>query len=217
MKTLVAMAGLLVGALLGTALLMVNPIALMQPRPVALAGAVHTLGWSGSDGFLGFELTPRGLLGASGGRAPAREFTEPGIRHARVEAVLLPGDGTLPPALGLRLSALSEANSLLKASLGISAHWNIVWPGRGSVLLSGSENYWAPLRDGLWSAVRGRGFQPGAVRYLLPPMPGADAPAVVAGTGAFAASRGAFREELAPVAGNGGDFAGSRQLQLVLE
>jgi hypothetical protein len=217
MKTLVAMAGLLVGAPLGVALLMLNPVALMQPRPVALAGAVHTLGWSGGDGFRGFELTPRGLLGASGGRGPAREFAEPGIRHARVEAVLLPGDGSLPPALGLRLSAVAGDNSLLKASLGVAAHWNIVWPGRGSILLAGSENYWAPLRDGLWSAVRGRGFQPAAVRYLLPPMPGAEAPALVAGTGAFAGVRGAFREELAPVAGQGADFAGSRQLQLVLE
>jgi hypothetical protein len=157
------------------------------------------------------------LLGAENVRQPGRDFPEPGIRYARAEAVLLPADGDLPPALGVRLSAIAGTNSLLKARLGVVTQWNIIWPGRGTALLAGSENFWRPLRDGLWSAVRGRGFEPGRPAYLLPPAPGLEAPALAAGSGAFAAARGAFREEFSPVADRPGDFTGRRQLQLALE
>ncbi len=217
MKFLIAVAGLLIGAFLGMGALMLNPLTLMQPRPVGLSGAVHTLGWESGDGFRGFGLTPRGLLGAGSDRQPPTDFAEPGIRYARAEVVLLPADGDLPPALGVRLSAIARNNSLWQARLGVVTQWNIVWPGKGTVLLAGSENYWRPLRDGLWSAVRGRGFQPGQPRYLLAPMPDLRPPAIEAGSGVFAAARGAFREEFSPLAGRPGDLTGRRQLQLVLE
>ena len=87
----------------------------------------------------------------------------------------------------------------------------------GTLLLAGSENYWAPLRDGLWSAVRGRGFTPGAARYPLPPLPGFGPPAIVRGTGAFEASKGGFREVFAPLPQAPAEFTGERQLHLALE
>ncbi len=217
MRSVLIVAGLCIGVLLGIALLLMNPITLAQPAPIGLSGAVHTLGWESDDGFRGFELTPLGLIGAGDRHEPPRQFPEPGIRHARAEVVLLPADDELPAALGVRLSAISGNNSLLQARLGIATQWNIVWPERGTALLAGSENFWRPLRDGLWSALRGRGFRPGAVRYVLPPLPAPAGNAFAAGTGEFATARGVFREELSPLDDQPGDLTGRRQLQLVLE
>ncbi|WKZ12867.1 MAG: hypothetical protein QY320_02460 [Gammaproteobacteria bacterium] len=217
MRLVLVVAGLCVGVFLGIALLLVNPMLLLQPAPISLSGAVHTLAWEAGEGFRGFELTPRGLLGAGDRRQPPRQFAEPGIRYARAEVVRLAADEELPPALGVRLSAISDHDSLLQARLGVVTQWNLVWPQRGTVLLAGSENFWRPLRDGLWSAVRGRGFRPGAVRYILPPFPAPGGNAFGAGTGEFAAARMAFREELSPLEDRAGAFSGQRRLQLALD
>jgi hypothetical protein len=217
MRVVTIIAGLGVGVLLGVGLLSLNPIVWFHPPPVGLSGAVRTLGWESGGRFAGFPLTPGGLLGLSVPSDAGRVATERGVRLARAEAVLLTGDAELPAALGVRLSALAEENSLLRARFGIVTQWNIVWPGMGSVLLSGSENLWPPLRDGLWSALRGRGLRPTAVRYALSPLPGREAAGFALGTGAFAEAAGAFREEFSPVDGSAGDFTGRRQLQFTLE
>lgn len=217
MRILVAAAGLLVGIFLGALLLMLNPISLMQGTPAMLSGAVRVLAWESGGGFRGFELTPGGLfgLGSAAGRAAA--FEDPALEHARVEIVALADDAGGPPVLGVRLSAIAPGNSLLQARLGTVAAWSLAWPGKGSVMLAGSENYWAPFRDGLWSAIRGRGFHPGHAHYQLPPLPRLEAPALVSGTGAFAGVRGSFREEYTPLAARPGDLTGSRQLSLATE
>lgn len=217
MKKVMAGLGLVIGVLLGTALLMLNPVTLMQPRPVGLAGAVQALGWQDAGGSTGFAMTPAGVLGVAGDREKGAGLALPGIRYARAEVVALAGDSGMPEALGVRLSAIADENSLMKARLGIVTSWNLVWPQRGSVLLAGSENLWTPLRDGLWSAVRGRGWNPGRERYLLAPLPEAGTGLVVKRTGEFSGSGGAFREQFTPLASRPGDLTGQRELQLVLE
>ena len=217
MKIAVIVIGLVIGAFLGAGLLMLNPITLTQATPAGLEGAVQTLGWQSGGGFSGFDLTPSGLLGADDDRDPALDFEEPGIRYARAEIVMLPGEAGSPPALGVRLSAIARPNSLLRARLGIVTAWNIVWPDKGTMLLAGSENFWMPLRDGWWSAFRGRGFQPGQARYPLPPVPGLGPPVLVGGSGQFAGAHGAFREEFTPVRNRPGDLVGLRQMQLAIE
>ena len=112
---------------------------------------------------------------------------------------------------------MPDPSSLLRARLGVTTAWNIVWPGKGTVLLAGSENFWTPLRDGLWSAVRGRGFQPARARYPLPPVPGLGPPVLVGGSGEFTGAHGAFREEFMPERERPGDLTGSRRLQLAIE
>jgi hypothetical protein len=215
MKRMIGLGGFLIGLLLGVALLLTNPLQLTQGRPAPLSGAVNSLGWE-SSGYRGMALTPGSLLGL-GAPPPRRGFADPAIAHARVEVVVLGGEPGNAPALGVRLSAVATQNSLLRASLGVQTAWNLLWPERGSLQLAGSENLWAPLRDGSWSAVRGRGFVPGASRYPLPPLPGAGAPLLVAGTGEFAAARGVFREEFAPAADAPAEFTGLRQLHYSIE
>ncbi|MCC7489084.1 MAG: hypothetical protein IT485_05495 [Gammaproteobacteria bacterium] len=217
MRILVATLGLLAGIFLGAVLLMLNPISLVQGTPAALSGAVRVLAWESGGGFRGFELTPGGLLGLRSAAGRAAAFGDPALEHARVEIVALSDDSGGPPVLGVRLSAIGTGNSLLQARLGTVVAWSLAWPGQGSVMLAGSENYWAPFRDGLWSAMRGRGYQPGRAHYLLPPLPRLGAPWLVSGTGAFAGVHGSFREEFTPVAARPGDLTGSRQLSLATE
>jgi hypothetical protein len=217
MRIVIAILGLVIGTFLGVALLMLNPISLTQGTPAGLSGAVRVLAWESGGGFRGFELTPGGLLGSRSVAGRAAAVDDPGLRPARAEIVTLADDSGGPPVLGVRLSAVSRRNSLLQARLGAVTAWDLVWPGQGSVLLGGSENFWAPVRDGLWSAARGRGFLPGQAHYALPPLPGLGAPALVAGTGRFADVRGGFREDFAPVPERPGDLTGARQLQLATE
>jgi hypothetical protein len=213
-RVFVAAAGLLIGAFLGGALLMLNPVTFLQREPGPLPEPVQTLGWQAGGGHSGMPLTPGGLLGDVPGDGPG--FEDPGIRHARIEVVPLTDETGAPVALGVRLAALSRVNALTAGRLGLVTAWNVVWPGRGTLALAGSENFWQPLRDALWSAVRGRGMRPGRPRYLLPALPGG-APLVVGGTGEFAGASGTFREEFAPAEARPDEFTGLRQLQLSLE
>lgn len=215
-KLVVATVGLLIGIFLGAALLMLNPVILTQPGPVGLEGAVRSLEWGSGDGFRGFELTPSGLLGLDAGR-DSRAFAEPGIRFARVEVVGLSGEGGSLAALGVRLSWIARPNSLLQARLGVATAWNIVWPEKGTMFLAGSENFWSPLRDGLWSAVRGRGFQPRPKGYVLPPVPGMGSSKLMGGSGEFAGAHGAFRERFTPIRERPGDLVGRREIQFAVE
>lgn len=214
-RALIVIAGLAVGIVLGLGILLLNPLTLMQGRPTGLAGAIHTFSWQGSGAAHGFALTPTGLLGLAN-EAPTA-FRERALRLARAEVVSIPGESGSAHGLGVRLSAMAPTNSLLQARLGIVTAWSIAWPGTGSVMLAGSENFWAPVRDGLWSALRGRGFQPGRARYPLPPMPGLGVPMLIAGSGAYAGVNGAFREELSPMSDAPGDLVGLRQLHLAIE
>ncbi len=215
MKAVIIIAGLVIGVFLGVAILMLNPITLGSRTPPGLAGAIRTFSWQDGTGYQGFAMTPAGLLGARG--ATGLAFKEAGIRYARAEIVSLTGEAGTAPALAVRLSAIARPNSLLQARLGVVTAWTIIWPGQGSLQLAGSENFWAPIRDGLWSALRGRGFRPGQARYPLPPVPGLGPGAMISGSGEFAAARVAFREEYSPLAGAPGDLVGLRQLHLAIE
>jgi hypothetical protein len=210
-KYVVSATGVLIGMVLGLALLLLNPVSLLRDAPDSLPDPVRTLVWDGTRGFAGFPLGPGGFLGrASDGGDDA--FEEAGIHHVRAGIVALADDAGIPRALGVRLAAIASRNSLLQAQLGTVTGWNILWPGEGSVLLAGSEDYWPPLRDGMWYAARGRGFQL-RESYLLRPLPGTRPPTLISGSGPFAAASGAYRERFFPVAERPGDFSGKRQLE----
>lgn len=216
-RALVVIAGLVIGVFLGTALLLFNPIVFAQRPAAGLSGAVRTFSWQSGGGYQGLALTPAGLTTGAGSAPDGAPFTDAGIRYARAEIVALGGEPGAGPALGVKLSALARSNSLLQARLGVVSAWNMHWPQRGSVLLAGSENFWAPVRDGLWSALRGRGFRPGSARYPLAPLSGLGASVLIGGSGEYADARGSYREEFTPVDGSPGDLVGLRQLHLAIE
>lgn len=209
--------GWLCGIALGIALLALNPVALTQPLPTRIAGSNDVLRWTPAVSR-GFALTPRSLIGMNDAGSRAG-FVDPGIAYARAEIAALsgPGPGAVP-LLAVRLSALSRDNSLLRAQLGVVTHTHIVWPQQGSLFLTGSENLWRPLRDGLWSALRGQGFNPAGGPYPLPPMPGSHAvPVVIGATGSYTAARGTYLETLTPMSEFAGDLAVLREIALDTE
>lgn len=217
MRTVVGVCGFVLGVTLALVLLLLNPVVLTHPRPAAPVGNVRSLGW-GSAASGGMALRPLALLGMN---AADEQFADPGIRHTRVEVAAdthLSGSGAAP-ALVVRLTGLARGNSLLRAELGTVTHTNIVWPGRGSVFLSGSENFWAPLRAGFWSALRGQGFRPAADRYVLPPMPGiaGSAASVTGAMGEYATARGNYRETFVPDSARPGDFAARREVEFATD
>jgi hypothetical protein len=216
MRTITGIAGFLCGMAIGLALVMLNPVVFTQPGPPVPAGALRTLSWQAAH-FRGIALAPQALLGLDSAAESGDTFADPGIRHARAEVMVIPA-GAGGPALGIRLSALARHNSLLRARLGTVSQTNVIWPTDGSLFLAGSENLWTPLRDALWSAVRGRGFRPRQAGYLLPPMPGLTGTQLVIGAGGrYSGARGKYRETLAPGAEGSGDFAAHREVQLGIE
>jgi len=215
-KPFIVVLGLLTGLLLGLALLLLNPITVLQGKPAPLTGAVRTFSWAGAD-YRGLDMTPAGLLGAARISPGLRDFRDPASRYARAEIINLATEGEETPLLAVRLSALARPNSLLRARLGVVTAWNIVWSGERSVMAAGSENFWLPLRDGLWSALRGRGFHPGRPLYPLPAVPGLGVPRLIGGAGEFAGRSGGFREEFSAGEEPGTDLIGIRQLHLALE
>ena len=108
MRAIVAALGLLIGVLLGVALLLLNPLSFSQGTPAGLSGAVRVLGWESGGGFRGFELTPGGLLGWESAAGRAAAFGDPGLRHARVEIVALTEDAGGAQVLGQSLSQQSH-------------------------------------------------------------------------------------------------------------
>lgn len=214
MRTAIGIVGFLLGIALALLVLLLNPVLLTQPRPVLPAGAVSVLGWE-APAAAGMPLTPMALLGM---HEPPERFAEPGIRHARVEVAAIAGENGAPPALLVRLSGLSRQNSLLGARLATVTQTSIIWPGRGSLFLAGSENLWVPLRAGFWSALRGRGFRPAADSYVLPPLAAvaASAPPVIGATGAYASAQGSYRETLVPDGARPGDLAAKRSVEITI-
>jgi hypothetical protein len=217
MRTIIGIAGFVLGVALALLLLFLNPVVLTYPRAVMPVGSTTSLSWD-TAASAGMPLSPLGLLGVRDGRG---HFADPGIRYARVEIAALPDTDAsgAAPALVVRLAGLAEGNSLLGARLGTVTQTNIVWPGRGSLFLAGSENLWAPLRAGFWSALRGKGFRPAGDGYVLAPLPGipGGTPSVAGASGAYATVRGAYRESFTPDGARPGDFAVRRTLEFATE
>lgn len=216
MRFAVGIIGLLCGVALGVALLLLNPVTLLQPALPPLAGTVRSLTWENGHAH-GMAMTARALLGTDLGDAATAAFADPGIRYARVEVAALTGEAGTEPALAVRFSAIVRQNSILRARFGMITHTNIIWPGDGSLFLAGSENLWAPIRDRLWLAARGRELPPGA-QYLLPPVPGATIGQTITGAGGrYAGASGEYRESLEPQPERPADLSGRRQLRISIE
>jgi hypothetical protein len=216
MRFAVGIIGLLCGVALGAALLLLNPVTLLQPSLPPLAGSVQSLTWENGRAH-GMAMTARAVLGIDMGDAATSAFADPGIRYARVEVAALSGEVGMGPALAVRFSAIARQNSLLRARFGMTTYTNIIWPGSGSLFLAGSENLWAPVRDRLWLAARGRGLPPGA-QYRLPPVPGATVGQTITGaSGRYAGASGEYRESLEPLPERRGDLAGRRHLKISAE
>ena len=151
MRLLAGLLGLLLGIVAGACLVLANPLAWLQgglPPLSAEIAPVKAYRW---EDFRGIEAGAPGLLGLD---RPAGGVTlrDPALRHVRVGILVLPaGEGT-PAALAVRMSAVAEENSLVRAQLGTHDYWNIFWPGEGSVFASGYSNFWGLIRHSIFAS-----------------------------------------------------------------
>ena len=141
----------------------------------------------------GIPESPAALLGLA---APeGRSFSDAGLRHARFSVARLDSAEGGASALAVKLSALSPDNSLLAGRLTMDSSWSVVWPGHGSLFLSGRDDYRPLAADVAWNALRGQGLNLSVQPHEL----SMDARLLGAG-GRLQDVEGNYREYLSPVA-----------------
>lgn len=69
------------------------------------------------------------------------------IRQSEVMATVLHDARNQPAGLGIKFSSASERTKVLNGELLVDSVWYIYAPGRGSLFIEQSENYWDYARD----------------------------------------------------------------------
>jgi hypothetical protein len=156
MRWLAGLVGLGCGLLAGILFLIMDPVAWFRDSPARVMPDAAQLIVSGTLGR-GVPERPEGVLGVA---APeGRAFADAALRHARVEVAVLDSPETGARALAVKLGAVGKDNSLLRHRLFMDSAWNLVWPGHGSLFLSGRDDYRKLLAEEVWNAFNGEGFQ----------------------------------------------------------
>ena len=120
--------------------------------------------------------------------AKALQLWEPPIQHTDAMATVLTDSRNQMAGIGIKISSDSERTRLLNGLALVDSVWHIYLPGRGSLFVEQSENYWDYLRaiviPAQWSSSDSwRGIWTGNITAG----PGALGTArVVGGSGAFA-------------------------------
>lgn len=196
-RALIALLGLALGILAGTALMLANPLAWLSglpPLPADLAPA-KAYRW---DNYRGIEGGVADLLGMA---RPNREFAlmDPALLHVRMGIVVLPAGEGMPAALAVKVSAIDDENSLWRAQLGTDDYWSIFWPGEGSVFANAYSNYWAVARDAFFAGIAGGDRELTAPSYAVTaPPPLRETAGVTGASGRYAGFTGEIRELLYP-------------------
>ena len=197
MRALAGVLGLVLGIVVGAALVLANPLAWLNRLPPLPPGAAPAKAYR-LDDYRGIGVSVANLLGL-GRRDQKVGLMDPALSHVRIGIVVLPAGQGTPAALAVKVSAVAEDNSLWRAQLGMHDYWNIFWPGDGSVFATGYSNFWGVTRDSFFATATGGDLEPMASEYLLSaPPPLGDATGVTGAAGRYAGFAGEFREVLYP-------------------
>lgn len=79
--------------------------------------------------------------------AKVLQLWEPPIRSTSAMATLLANSRNQIVGIGIKFSSDSERTSILNGRAIVDSVWHIYMPGRGSLFVEQSENYWSFLRD----------------------------------------------------------------------
>lgn len=149
MKYLIALVlGLLFGAALFAAGLIYNPfIANPGLSPLSVTNAkVITLNFS--------SVPSDAILFTNDGNSQSRPYPEKvlqlweaPIRLSSVMATVMHDARNQTAGIGIKFSSQSERTKLLQGEALIDSAWYVYLPGRGSLFIEQSENYWAFLRE----------------------------------------------------------------------
>ena len=192
LRWLIALFGLALGMLAGTAMVLFNPLTTRgQLGPVA-GNLVPDKAYR-MDDYRGMSPDLRSLFRGAA-RTGDRALSAPALAKLRIGIVVLPAGDGRPAALAVKVSTLSEQNSLWRAQLGTLDYWNIFWPGEGSVFASGYSNYWPLVQDRFLAMFSGDDAETSHALSALPPA--GHLTGVNGATGRYAGFIGEIREGL---------------------
>jgi len=201
-RFLLGTTGLIAGMVTALALVLFNPLVTSETGQTFNFDPNLVKDYDATD-FKGVDLSLESFLGYQKYLGRNDAFAEPGIENTRISMMILEADGTSHAALAIKLSYLDADNSILHGQLNVNTHWNIIWPGQGSYILTARENYWQLLRDQLVSF-----YRPPRDHYVV--TTSADG-FLIGGAGRFSNVAGAYEEIVAF------DKAGQQQLLGSLE
>ncbi len=75
------------------------------------------------------------------------QLWEAPIRQTDVLVTMLRDSRNLPTGIGIKFSSQSERTRLLNGEAMVDSVWHVYLPGRGTLMIEQSENYWSYLRD----------------------------------------------------------------------
>ena len=154
MKHIIALLlGLAVGACLLVAALIYNPFSgerSLSPLSVTNAQTI-TLSYSGvaADSIV---YTNDGESATTPYPENVKELWEAPIRQSWALATVLYDARDQPVGYGVKFASLSEDTRLIAGSALVNSVWYIYLPGRGSLFIEQTENYWDYIREVMLSA-----------------------------------------------------------------
>ena len=140
--------GMAVGAALFVAGLYFNPFA-ANPKvsPLALPdGRVIDLNFTNVPAEM-ILYTNNGESVSKAHPVKVQQLWEPPVRSSRVSVVSLTSARGEPAGIGVKFTSESEDTRPLQAKALVNSDWFVYLPGRGTLFIQQSENYWAYLRD----------------------------------------------------------------------
>jgi len=198
-----AATGLVLGAYIGLAIVLFNPVGRFRSPAAPIERPSVAAVFSG-PAYRGMDISLPSLLGLASAREAGR-FNDPALAHARVAVQVLGDPQSGEAMLAVRLSAVRPDNNFLAGRLGMVSAWNLFKPGRGSVFMTGAEDYWPLFAAASRRALTVRGFAAPAGEFLLNGgASDAGVPRAIGVSGDFAGMTGRYRETVT-VAGGGID------------
>ena len=156
MKFLIALlVGLLVGAALFVLAMIYNPFVTERGiSPLAVSKSeIVALNFSAvpSDAIV---FTNDGESQLKPHPAKVQQLWEAPIRKTQAMATIMHDARNQTAGIGVKFSSLSERTRLLQGDALVDSVWLVYLPGRGSLFIEQSENYWTFLREVGWPAYR---------------------------------------------------------------
>jgi hypothetical protein len=191
--------GLLLGIVVGTGLVLANPLNWFEGLPPLSAELAPSKAYQWEQ-YRGVGFGVADFLGL-GRRDPDVALVSSALSRIRIGIVVLPAGQGVPAALAVKVSVIADENSLWRAQLGSHDYWSVFWPGEGSAFAAAYSNFWKLFRDEIFAVVGGPNPQLAADGYLLSarsPLPNSEG--VTGAAGRFAGYTGEIRQRLYPSA-----------------
>lgn len=140
--------GFFVGAATTIVLMFFNPLASANPlSPLAISdNELISLNYSAVAGDA-IVFTNNGNSQVRPKPAKVLQLWEASIRHTEVLVTVLTNSRNAVVGLGVKITSDSESTRLIKAEMLVDSIWHIYLPGRGSLFIEQTENFWSYARE----------------------------------------------------------------------